>query len=181
MGEVALPLIAILAPYPVNHWLQRLFPRRHGTIRPATVWLALGVVLALSAVILPGRLTTDATSALLFSIVLSALAVVSVAFYFHRRIYFGRRGVYFTRFGRTQAAIPYRHIYRIRVGDNLVDGAILLDTHYGHTHPIPGLMDKRQLCEALSSLKRAGIKLPASEQISNSLGISPSEIDWAAR
>jgi len=175
MPELTLPLIAVLGPFPINHWLERQLPRRRGEMRPSTIWLAIAATLTIVSGLLMMRSAEMAGLNLLAAISLTA-AGAAVIYYFHRRVIFGAQGVYHWRFGQLRQFCAYRDIHRCELGADVASRALEIESRYGTVVAAPGFVDKRQIEDALRQLHRARVRLPDADALKSRLGIDLASI-----
>ena len=176
---IAATLGAMLAAHQIN---QRLWPRRHGEIRPSSAWLVLGT----------GILIFFGTFALCcvgegipflgyFTVSIAGGGLAMVGFYFHKRVMFRRRALYEVKRGRVTTGVPYVCAWQCQLGENIERDGIIIQGVGARTWSIPGATSRQALSEALWCLKDAGVKLPEEGALIRRFGITPEMITGAAR
>ena len=179
LGLIALTLFGMFAAYDLN---QRLWPRRHGEVRPSTAWLVLGTGIT---IFFGGfGFCCVAANILFLSIFTGSVAAggaAMIVFYFNRRIMFRRVALYEVKRGRVTTGVPYVCAWQCQLGHNIERDGIIIQGVGARTWSVPGATSRRALSEALWCLKDAGVKLPDADALAQRLGITPAMIEAAAR
>lgn len=166
-----------LLALPLHRLLAATLPRRFGGLRPKLQWLTSGII-ALLFYAGTGLLDPLAASGSGMIVRTAALGfgVWSIIFFMHRRVYFGRRGVYEYRFGLPIAVAYYRDITACHAGRDIIRAGLELHRADGRVFGVPGMLPNEQLAEALWQLHRAGLSLPAEEELRARLGFDYTRI-----
>ncbi|MEO0699055.1 MAG: hypothetical protein AAFY81_04970 [Pseudomonadota bacterium] len=166
---------------PLHRLLAATLPRRFGSLRPKLEWLTSGVM-ALTFYAATGLLDPLASSGsgMVMRTLTLGYGAFAILFFMHRRVYFGRRGVYEYRFGLPVALCAYKTVTDCAAGRDIVRAGLELHTGSGAIFGIPGIVSGAQIAEALYQLHRAGLSLPSEEDLKARLGFDYGLIRSAA-
>lgn len=161
-----------LMALPLHRLLARSLPRRFAGLRPSIGWLTAGLV-SLSFASLWGLIapTIGGESAPVARAALMILGATAIVFFCHRRVYFGRRGVYESRWGGPIRFVPYRGVHGVGLGHDLAREGLYLNSRGEAVYAVSALLPRRQLAEALAQLSKSGIALPAEDELRARIGL----------